>query len=144
MWASEITKCFNEGRLGGSGMPAHQELSLPHVGPCGCMLTQTGGGGACLWIIKTTSCLPHFSPGSCPSVFLLRSPPKAWGAGICTKCLWMSKSPIFQEHLALVVSVASMCEVTMTKCETDSLCMKTRGSIQVICLVSTVLVDTHQ
>ena len=45
MWASEITKCFNEGRLGGSRMTTHQELSLPHVGPCGCMLTQTGGGG---------------------------------------------------------------------------------------------------
>lgn len=146
MWASEITKCFNEGRLGGSGMPTHQELSLPHVGPCGCMLTQTGGGGG----RASESSKPHPAP---PSFFPLEAAhqfscwdlhPKhgeqVFAPNVC-ECL---RSPIFQEHLALVVSVASMCEVTMTKCETDSLCMKTQGSIQVICLVSTVLVDTHQ
>ena len=67
MWASEITKCFNEGRLGGSGMPTHQELSLPHVGPCGCMLTQTGGGGGVpLNHQNHILPLPHFFPWKLP------------------------------------------------------------------------------
>lgn len=65
-----------------------------HVAACWLKLVVEKGGR--FWITKTTSCPSFiFSPGSCPSVFLLRSPPEAWGSGICTKCLWMSKKSHF-------------------------------------------------
>ena len=48
-------------------MTTHQELSLPHVGPCGCMLTQTGGGGQGG---ASESSRPHPAP---PSFFPLEA-----------------------------------------------------------------------
>lgn len=59
-------------------MTAHREPSCTmwgHVAACWLRLGVEKGG--CFWITKTTSCPSLIlSPGSCPSLFLLRSPPR--------------------------------------------------------------------
>lgn len=83
-----------------------------HVEPCGCMLTQTGGGkGPLLNHQDHILPLPHFFPWKLPINLLAEISTPSMGLRYLQQMSVSLRSPIFQEHLTLVLSVASKCEV---------------------------------
>lgn len=62
-------------------MTAHQEPSLYHMGPCGCMLTQIGGGegGALLNHQDHILPLPHFFAWKLPISLLAEISTRSMG-----------------------------------------------------------------
>lgn len=104
-WASEITKGFSEGKR----EDMVWQPSLHHVAACWLRLVVAKGSQ--VWIAKTTSCPSLiFFPWKL-SINLLRISTQSMGLRYLQQMSMNLRSPIFQEYLALVLSVASMCEV---------------------------------
>lgn len=106
---SALTKASGED-LGWQLIESHHCTMWGHVAACWLKLV-VEKGGALLNHQDHILLLPHFFPWKLPINLVAEISTRAWGSGIHTKCLWMSKKSHFPGTFGPVVSVASKCEV---------------------------------